>query len=131
LDCAISMWGEENTRALSNCDPKKMALTQVARKPILELFLKRAAEGQLKWCGTQFPTNAAAQDAEMSLAEYENFVFGAGLLNEPDPVAAWKKISVSQQRLIDFLNGKKDYRVVAANGTDIRMSVAGMRWINC
>jgi aminopeptidase len=131
LDCAISMWGEENTRSLSNCDPKKMAAMQLGRKPILERFLQRAADGALKWVGTQFPSNASAQDAEMSLSEYEDFVFNAGLLNEPDPVAAWKKISVAQQRLVDFLNGKSDYRVVASNGTDIRMSVAGMRWINC
>ena len=67
--------------------------------------------------------------SEMSLAEYEDFVFNAGRLNEPDPVAAWKNISVAQQKLVDFLNGKKDYRVVAANGTDVRMSVANMRWI--
>ena len=67
----------------------------------------------------------------MSLAEYEEFVFGAGLLNEPDPVAAWKKVSRRQQNLADLLNGKSDYHVVAANGTDIRMSVAGKKWINC
>jgi len=131
LDCAISMWAESNTRATSNVDPKKMAMASLGRKPITELFLKRAAEGKLKWVGTQFPTNASAQDAEMSLAEYEDFVFTAGRLNEADPVAAWKKMSVAQQRLVDFLDGKKDYRVVAANGTDIRMSVAGMKWINC
>jgi aminopeptidase len=67
----------------------------------------------------------------MSLAEYEDFVFKAGLLDQDDPVAAWKRISERQQRLADFLNGKSDYRVVAANGTDVRMSVAGRRWINC
>ena len=89
--------------------------------------MKRAAEGKLKWTGTQFPTQASAQDAEMSLAEYEDFVFSAGLLNQPDPVAAWKRVSERQQRLVDFLNGKKDYHVVAANGTDVRMSVAGHR----
>src|SRR5207253_7772178 len=65
------------------------------------------------------------------LAAYEDFVFNAGRLNDPDPVAAWKTMSVAQQRLVDFLDGKKDYRLVAANGTDIRMSVAGMKWINC
>jgi aminopeptidase len=93
--------------------------------------MKRAAEGSLKWTGTQYPTQAAAQDAEMSLAEYEDFVFNAGLLNEADPVAAWKAVSQKQQRLTDFLNGKSDYRVVANNGTDIRMSVSGRTWINC
>ena len=73
----------------------------------MEIFIKRAAERKLHWCGTQFPTQASAQDAEMSLAEYEDFVFGAGLLIWPDPVAAWKKMSQRQQRLIDLLNGKE------------------------
>jgi aminopeptidase len=131
IDCSIGIWGEENTRALSNVDPKRMGMASAARKPIFERFMQRAAEGSLKWSGTQFPCNAAAQDAEMSLAEYEDFVFSAGLLDRPDPVAAWKKVSERQQRLVDFLNGKKDYHVVAANGTDVRMSVAGMTWINC
>jgi aminopeptidase len=131
IDCSIGIWAEENTRAMSNADAKKLGLTQAARKPLMETFMKRAAEGKLKWSGTQFPTQASAQDAEMSLEEYENFVFSAGLLNLPDPVAAWKQISQRQQKLVDFLNGKKDYHVVAANGTDVRLSVAGMKWINC
>jgi aminopeptidase len=131
IDCSIGMWADENTRAMTNCDPAKIGLTQGARKPLMELFLKRAAEGQLRWVGTQFPTQACAQDAEMSLADYEDFVFDAGLLNRPDPVAAWKQVSQRQQRLTDLLNGKHEYRVVAANGTDVRMSVSGRTWINC
>ena len=131
IDCSIGIWAEENTRSLTHADPEKLRLSQAARKPLLDTFLRRAGEGKLKWVGTQYPTQACAQDAEMSLVEYEDFVFGAGLLDRPDPVAAWKSISERQQRLADFLNGKKDYRVVAANGTDVRLSVAGKRWINC
>ena len=67
----------------------------------------------------------------MSLEEYEDFVFTAGKLNHPDPAAEWRKASERQQRLADFLNGKKDYHVVAANGTDVRMNLSGMTWINC
>jgi len=131
IDCSIGVWADENTKALTNCDPKRMARNSAARRPIGDIFMRRAAEGKLNWSGTQFPCQASAQDAEMSLAEYEDFVFGAGLLDQPDPVAAWKKVSQRQQKLADFLNGKSDYHVVAANGTDIRMSVAGMKWINC
>jgi aminopeptidase len=131
VDAYIGIWGEENTRALTHCEPKKLGMRAAARRPLMTMTMNRAARGELKWCGTQFPTQAAAQDAEMSLAEYEDFVFNAGLLDRPDPVAAWKKISVRQQRLADFLNGKRDYHVVAANGTDVRMSVAGHTWINC
>ena len=131
IDCSIGIWGEENTKALSNCDAKKIGLSQAARKPLMDIFMKRASEGSLHWTGTQFPTQASAQDAEMSLAEYEDFVFTAGLLDRPDPVAAWKQVSERQQRLVDFLNGKRDYHVVASNGTDVRMSVADRTWINC
>jgi len=131
MDCMIGVWAEQNTRLMSNCDPKRMGLQQAARKPLMEIFMRRSANGSLKWSATQFPTHAAAQDAEMSLGEYEDFVFGAGLVDRPDPVAAWQRISQKQQRLVDFLHGKRDYRVVAANGTDLRMSVQGMRWINC
>lgn len=131
IDCSIGIWAEENTKALTNCDPKKIGITQAARKPMMDLFMKRAAAGSLKWVGTQFPSMACAQDAEMSLAEYEDFVFSAGLIDKPDPVAAWKLISKRQQKLVDYLNGKSDLHVVAANGTDVRMSVAGRRWINC
>lgn len=131
IDCTIGIWADENTKALTNCDPKKIGMSQAARKPYMEIFLRRAAEGQLHWTGTQFPTQASAQDAEMSLADYDDFVFKAGMLDRPDPVGAWKTVSERQQRLADLLNGKSDYHVVAANGTDIRMSVADRRWINC
>jgi aminopeptidase len=136
IDCSIGVWADENTKSLSNIDPKRMGLSQGARKPLMDVFMKRTAEGTLKWCGTQFPTHASAQDAEMSLAEYEDFVFKAGLLDRPDPAAAWRAVSERQQRLADLLNenassGRGEYRVVAANGTDVRMSVAGRRWINC
>ena len=131
IDASIGIWAEENTRSMTNADPKRMGLSAAARKPLSQTFMKRAAEGSLKWSGTQYPTQAAAQDAEMSLAEYEDFVFGAGLLDHPDPVASWKAVSERQQRLVDFLQGKADYRVTAVNGTDLRMSVAGRRWINC
>jgi aminopeptidase len=131
IDCSIGIWADENTKALTGCDPKKIGIAQAARKPYMEIFMNRAAAKNLRWSGTQYPTQASAQDAEMSLADYEDFVFSAGLLDRPDPVAAWKQVSERQQRLADLVNGKKDYHVVAANGTDVRMSVANRRWINC
>ena len=131
LDCSIGIWAEENTKALSNCDPKKIGITQAARKPLMDIFMKRAATGSLRWVGTQYPSQACAQDGEMSLSEYEDFVFSAGMIDRPDPVAAWKKVSERQQRLVDFLNGKTEYHVKSSNGTDVRMSLAGKTWINC
>ena len=78
---------EEQSRKLT---PRKQGLRSAARKPIFKVFMERAAKGDLKWCGTLFPTLASAQDAEMSLRQYEQFVFEAGHLDKDDPVAAWR-----------------------------------------
>jgi len=131
IDCSIGIWGSDNTKALSNCDPARQAVASAAMKPFKDRFFERAAKGELKWVGTQFPCLANAQDGEMSLAEYEDFVFTAGLLNEGDPASAWQKVAERQQRLVDFLSGKKEVRVVTPQGTDARFGVEGRKWINC
>ncbi|HWB52545.1 MAG TPA: aminopeptidase [Tepidisphaeraceae bacterium] len=131
IDRYIGLGGDENSRHTTQVDPKRLAAASIARKPFLEKLLGRAAKDELKWCYAQYPTNASAQDAEMSLEEYEEFVFRACKLHADDPASQWRKLSAKQQKLVDFLNGKKEYRVVAANGTDVRMSLAGKTWINC
>ncbi len=131
IDVLISMWGQDNTKALSGTDPKKQALMSQARKKYLHRFLQRAAARELRWTGTQFPCQAAAQDAQMSLAGYERFVFEAGLLHLDDPAAAWGQISRRQQRMVEFLNGVREVRFVTPQGTDLRVGVEGRRWINC
>ena len=131
VDVTIGLWAETNTKALSGIDPAKQATASAARQSISKIFMKRAAEGSLKWCGTLYPTAASAQDAEMSLSEYEDFVFNAGHLDKKDPVAEWQRIEKQQQKLVDYLTGSKTLRFQAANGTDLEVDVAGMTWINC
>jgi aminopeptidase len=131
IDASIGIWASENTKALSNTDSDRHALLSSARKPIMTRFMERAANKELRWSGTQYPTQASAQDAAMSLSEYEEFVFGAGLLDRDDPVAAWQEIEKRQQKVVDLLNGKKRLHLEAANGTDLRMSIEGRTWINC
>ena len=130
IDAMLGVWADTNTRALTNADPKRMAAAARARKGLNKLFLDRAARGELRWVGTQWPANANAQDAEMSLAEYEQFVFSAGHLDDPDPIATWKAISKSQQALTKALNRAKEIRLVAED-TDLTFSCAGRKWINC
>ncbi len=131
IDVSIGLWAETNTKALSRTDPSRQSKASAARKPIFKVFMDRAAKGQLKWVGTLFPTLASAQDAEMSLRQYEDFVFSAGHLDKPDPVAAWQAIAARQQKVVDYLNGKKMLRFETANGTDLRVNVEDMTWINC
>lgn len=130
IDALLGIWAETNTRHLTNADPKRMAQAATANKAISQIVLDRAARKELRWVGTQWPTNANAQDAEMSLAEYEDFVFAAGHLDDPDPLAAWKALAKSQRALANTLNRAKEIRIVAPD-TDITLGVAGRTWISC
>ena len=75
IDCSIGIWGEDNTRAMTNADASRMGMVAAARKPISNLFMKRASDKSLRWTGTQFPCQASAQDAEMSLRGIRTFCF--------------------------------------------------------
>ncbi len=130
IDASLGIWAETNTRAMTNTDPARMAKVAKANKPLSKIFLQRAAKKELHWVGTLWPTNASAQDAEMSLAEYEQFVFGAGHLDDADPIKTWQAISRSQEALKRDLNRAKEVRIVAPD-TDITLSVRGRTWINC
>ena len=129
LDASCFISGSVNTRSLTNCDPKKMSQVAKARQPMRKIWMKRAGDGDLNWTLTQWPTQASAQDAEMSLAEYEDFVFAGGHLDDADPVATWKKIKATQQKLANRLNRGKEFRIVAKN-TDLTFSTAGRKWLN-
>lgn len=131
IDVSIGLWAETNTRHLSGVDPKRQAMLAAARRPVMVTFMNRAKDQKLKWCGTLFPTEASAQDAEMSLRHYESFVFNAGHLEEDDPISHWRQIEARQQKVVEFLDGKKQIRFQASNGTDVTVTVEDMSWVNC
>ncbi|UCF10734.1 MAG: aminopeptidase [Candidatus Bipolaricaulota bacterium] len=129
FDASIGVWTDANTKRLSGADPAKQARRDRALGPLFDRFLERTARDELRWVGTVHPTEAA-QNAEMSLLEFERFVYDACLVHEPDPIAAWKAISASQQRLVDWLSDKREIHVEGAD-VDLRLSVAGRSWENC
>jgi aminopeptidase len=131
VDVTIHAGAELNTKALTNVDPAKQALRSKARRPLMDLFLRRAADKSLRWVYTQYPCHASAQDAEMSLPEYEDFVFSAGMLHREDPVAAWQALSQQQAHVRDYLNKVRELHFTTPRGTDLRVGVAGRTWINC
>ena len=128
-DATLTVLAEENTRALSGADPSKQRTFQQARQEVFAKYLGRSAEGTLNWCGTLYPTSAYAQDAEMSLADYTDFVFAACGLDLDDPASHWKGVSAEHARLIDWLDGKSEIHVTGPD-TDLKLSVAGRTWIN-
>jgi len=129
VDARFAILADTNTKALTSADPARQMHRQRATSGLMETMMSRAASGALRWSLTLFPTEAYAQDADMSLAEYEDFVYGAGLLNEPDPVAAWKRQGAEQQRLIDWLKGKETVHLTGP-GTDLTLSIKDRIFIN-
>ena len=127
-DVWIVVEAPSNTKELTAVDPERQALRQRARSSLRERYLERALNGDLRWVLTAFPTNAAAQDAEMSLAEYEEFVYGSALLDADDPVARWREFSGELRRVVEFLSAKQELRFVT-EATDITFAVGGRTWV--
>jgi aminopeptidase len=129
MDAIIYARGASNTRLLSGVDPEKQARFQQTQRPFHELRMARSAEGSLRWVVTQFPCSAYAQEADMSLAEYEDFVYRATFADRQDPLADWNAVHAMQQRLIDWLDGREHVRVQGPD-IDLSMSIKGRRFMN-
>ncbi len=129
MDVLIGLWAGTNTRAFSGVDPEKQAVQQSARRHLQQMMLQRSAEGSLRWVGTQYPCPAFAQEADMSLRDYENFVYGATYADQPDPVAEWQAVHDMQQVLVDWLKGK-DQVVVRGPNVDLTLSIKDRVFVN-
>jgi aminopeptidase len=123
IDTYLRIDAPENTRALAEADPAKIARSTRARAPIHEVRMTK------RWCGTIWPTSALAQDAGMSGDDYAAFLNRALFLDRPDPVAAWRELSDRQQRVVERLNTASTIRI-EADGTDLTLRVDGRTWIN-
>jgi aminopeptidase len=122
FDAMLKIEAIHNSRELSGVSPQRQRLKRSAMAEVTKTFMKRIADGSFNWCMTVFPTHASAQEADMSLSEYQDFVYGAGLLDLDDPVAAWKAEAERQAKLIAWLKGK-DQVVLKGTNIDLRMSI--------
>jgi aminopeptidase len=109
----ISIEAPENTRELTAVAPERLARIQAGLRPHLE----RVFTYDLKWVGCQFPTPALAQDADMSLAEFEDVLYGASLLD-------WGAERERMSRFASVFDEAEEVRIVAAE-TDLTISLAG------
>ncbi len=130
FDAMLVIGAEFNTRALSGVDPKRISRNRKAMAPISKTMMERSARGELNWVLTEFPTHASAQEADMSLDDYTEFVYGAGMLNEADPVSFWKAEGEKQRKLIGWLAGR-DHAVLKGSNVDLTLSVKERTFIEC
>ncbi len=125
----IRVHSSTNPHGASNVDPLKAQRRGKALGSITEAQMRRGAEGKFKWVTTLFPTDGYAADADMSLKEYEDFVFKAVHADADDPVAYWKSTSVEQQAAIDFLADKSQVALRGPN-VDLSLSIKGRKFDN-
>ena len=153
-DVSIGIWAENNISELKNVPTEKQNLSSKSMIPIRKIGMERSAawggdpaaftyEGEdedgnkiilpsYRWVGCIYPTEAYAQNAEMSLKEYEDFVFGAtgATLGPADAIKYWKDLSAQQEIICNYLNGKNELTFKSDN-CDLVMSLEGRKWINC
>ncbi len=124
VDAWIRVNAPLNNKSLQSADKSRMSKLMKQMRPFQNHRIN-----QTRWCGTLFPTNAGAQDAGMSLDDYENFVYNAMFLFDDDPVAKWQEIADFQAQLIERLTPAKEVHI-QAEGTDLKMQVADRVWVN-
>ncbi len=108
----IRIGASMNTKELNSIPPEKLTLRSKVLKPILDERIDNT-----RWVVTVFPTNSLAQEAEMSLEEYEDFVFNATNLD-------WKAESKKMKKIQAAFAKGKIVRIIDAD-TDIELSVRG------
>jgi aminopeptidase len=130
VDVRIAVGASTNTRELSGVPPERQMRRQAATGDLMARAMDRSAAGEFRWCYTLFPTSAYASEAEMSLADYEDFYYGACLATDGDPLTAWQRASAETKRLAEWIQGHEEVRVIAP-GTDIKLGIAGRTFIPC
>ncbi len=104
IDCWIRIYAQKNTRGFSNIDPNVISERAKVVRPLVNYRVLNT-----RWVITNFPTEAQAQEADMSLTEYEDFVFSA-IVN-----VDWKKKYKEQQMIAKLLGSAKEVRIIGKN----------------
>ena len=128
IDAHATIWSDANTRSFTRCDPVRHRRHIAAQRELANRRWERIAQGEMRWCGTLYPSHAHAQDAEMSLEEYEAFVFGACRVGEDDPAAHWRATAGFLGARARALEPVRELRILGPD-TDLRVGVEGRTWI--
>ena len=129
FDVRIFIQSEFSTQSIKDIDPERLKIHKMANKPINDTYFERMSTGDLRRVSTLFPTQAYADDAGMSLNDFEDYVYSVTFSDTDDPVGEWKKMREEQQHLVDWLKGKKTVQVRGPHA-DLSLSIEGRTFIN-
>ncbi|MEM6723910.1 MAG: aminopeptidase [Bacteroidota bacterium] len=129
FDAYIHIRAPYNLRETQSVDIKKAKIKKEAAADMWQTYFKRTGTRDLKRSLCQYPTIANAQEAGMSLEEYERFVYNACFLYADNPVDKWLEVRKYQQVIVDLLNQKSKIRY-RNEKFDISFNCGGRTWIN-
>jgi len=113
--CYIGVSSERNSRELTSADSGKVALRGKIVHPIGDYICN--TRDKIRRVTIAYPSIAQAQEASMSLSEYENFVYGACLVD-------WKKFGKRLDRINSvFEKGRGVW--LKGDGVDLKFSIKG------
>ncbi|MBR9705074.1 aminopeptidase [Candidatus Pacearchaeota archaeon] len=102
-----------NTRELSFADPKKIISRKKVIRPISDYIVNE--KDKIKRVTVGYPCVSLAQEAEMSLNDYENFVYSSC-------ISDWKKISKGLKRISNIFEKGKEVHLIGEN-VDLKFSI--------
>lgn len=118
VDVYIGIAAADNSMAMANANQSSMIAWAKLLRPIIDWRVKKT-----RWVITRFPTHGAAQEARMSLEEYEDYLFSACCID-------WAAESKKQEKLKKLVD-KTDVVRIKASDTDLSFSIKGMPGIKC
>ena len=130
FDVEIKICSSSNTRVMSSIKPEKWQLLGQAYKDLSETWRNRTASEDLRWVYTMYPTHAYAQDADMSLIEFADFIFSTTHADSDNPIEYWEMVGRKQQEYVDWFAGKEKVKIIG-EGIDLDMSIKDRTFINC
>ncbi|HWI65465.1 MAG TPA: aminopeptidase [Symbiobacteriaceae bacterium] len=118
FDCMAVIRAPENTKGLTGIDVRKMAIQAKAFQPFSKHIINN-----VRWVTCNYPSHSLAQDADMSLDDYAEFVFGACLID-------WQATEGFMRRIKETFDPASQVHIVGP-GTDLTFSIAGRHGIIC
>jgi aminopeptidase len=113
IDGVISIYSPEDAREGSDLPDER----QTAIEQMLVPLRERTMSLEIPWVIGEWPTQALAEEAAMTFAEYEEFIFRAVLLD-------WDAEGERMRRIADLFDAADEVRI-EAEGTDLTMSLTG------
>lgn len=118
LTAYIGISAGENSMVNASSNQKSMVAYQKLTRPLVDQRVKHT-----KWVVTRFPTHGAAQEARMSLEEYEDYLFSACNID-------WAVESRKMEKLKKLMDLTERVRLKAPD-TDLTFSIKGLQGIKC